>query len=445
MDRRHFLKGAGGSALALSIRSLLTGLPPAFLLSGTVKASDASDASRKFGIIALSGAGESVNGCGPGSFDNPNFIHPSPGSTDLRVTIAGREFGALDLSETTQYLDGPQPVRIARCFEALGPMQDDMAFFHHRTSLGIHPQFPIAKKIGGAIKGPDGRGEEELVSAIAQENAASLGTVLSQPIVLSNSVTFQSTPLNTYAPTVIKELVASGVASAVPEQIFSAARNRLVDDVYGRIKDGGNPNQKRFLDEFVLSQTQADEVASKLMNEVVNISDDGLMSQMRMAAIIVKLRLAPAVAVGYRFSGDNHVADGLSIEAEDTLNMMAAYRDFYDFANTMGVWEDCLYATLSVFGRSMDERGNGRGHNGSLSTGLLFGSHLQRKVVGGLDPTSDRGASLPFNAATGALDNPNVSVSDGFASYAKTVLKAAGVPDDRLEVRVRDVPAVTLT
>ncbi len=441
MNRRHFLKGISTSLLGLSIRSLLTGLPPAFFLTGQLRAQESG---RKFAIIAQSGAGESVNGSGPGSFDSPDFIHATANATDLTRVIGGRTFSAADLGETTNFIDGPNAVRIARCFEALGPMQDHMAFFHHRTSFGIHPQFQRAQKIDGRLRGRTGRGQEHLASALAQENATALGTLMDRPVVLSGNASFEDAPLGTYSPTAIRELVLSAVDSEIPSDMFGATRNFLVDRVYRGTRSSGDPNQMRFLDEFVISQNQATDVAERLFSEVDAIDDDGLASQMKMAAIIVKLRLAPAVVVGYRFSGDNHVSNGMTVEAEDTLNMMADYREFYDFAMTNGVWDDLLYATLSVFGRSMNETGNGRGHNGSLSTGLLFGGHLERRVVGGLDTTQPRGVSLPLNASTGSTENPNVGEQDLFACYAKSVLQAAGVPEDRLDVRVPDVPHVTL-
>ncbi len=59
-----------------------------------------------------------------------------------------------------------------------------------------------------------------------------------------------------------------------------------------------------------------------------------------------------------------------------------------------------------------------------------------------LDPDRRKGPCLPFNGATGGLENPNVAVEQAQACYAKSIMKAAGVPDDRLDVRVRDVPTV---
>ncbi|MEO1582143.1 MAG: hypothetical protein AAFR91_09850 [Pseudomonadota bacterium] len=441
MNRRKFLTGSTASFVGLSVRSLLTGLPPAFFLTGQLRAQDAG---RKFAVIAQSGAGESVNGAGPGSFDSPDFIHPSDSATDLTRVIDGRTFSAADLGATTDYLGGANPVRISRCFEALGPMQDNMAFFHHRTGFGIHPQFQLAQKIDGRLKGDDGRGQEELPAAIAQENATALGTLTDRPIVLSGNATFQDAPLGSYSPTSIRELVLSAVSSEVPAEMFSATRNYLIDEVYQGTRESGDPNQQRFLDEYVVSQNQATEVAERLLDEVNAIDDDGMASQMKMAAIIIKLRLAPVVVVDYRLSGDNHVGNGMTVEAEHTLNMMADYREFYDFAVSNGVWNDLLYATVSVFGRSMNETGNGRGHNGSLSTGLLFGGHLTRKVVGGIDATRPRGFCMPINANDGGTANPNVSEDDTFACYAKSVLQAAGVPSPRLDVRVPDVPSVAL-
>ncbi|MEO1233683.1 MAG: hypothetical protein AAFZ18_32780, partial [Myxococcota bacterium] len=239
----------------------------------------------------------------------------------------------------------------------------------------------------------------------------------------------------------------SHLVREVPSGMFGSARNYILDRVFREVKANGTSNQRAFLDEFAISQQQADEVASRLVEEVVDISDDSLTSQMQMAAILIKLRLTPTVVLGYRVSGDNHVSNGLEVETPLTLDMMATYRDFYEFANEVGVWNECLYGTVSVFGRGMHHTGNGRGHNGSLCTGLLFGEHLQRKVVGGinLDPEFRKGACVPFNASTGGLDNPNVPVEQAEASYVKSVMKAAGVPNGRLEVRVKDVPAVDLT
>lgn len=441
MNRRHFLRVSAGSALAVSVRSLLTGLPAAFLLTGQTRAQEAG---RKFVMLAQSGAGEAVNGFGPGSFDSPDFSHPAPDESDATRDIAGRTFSAADLSATTDFLGGNSPVRIARCFEALGAMQDNMAFFHHRTNFGIHPQMQSAQAIGGAMRGADGRGQEQLASALAQENAVALGSVIDRPIVLSGSVSYENTPLTRYEPTVLKELVLSSVSTAVPSDMFGAARDKMLDRVYTNVRDNGTPNQRRFLDDYVLSQAQAVDVAERLVAEVDEIVDDGLTSQMKMATIIGKLQLAPVAVVGYRVSGDNHVPNGLEVETSLTLDMMASYREFYDFALSNGFWDQMLYATLSVFGRKMNVSNNGRGHNGSLSTGLLFGGQLQRAVVGGINPDNPRGESLPINSTTGGTGNPDVSDGDSFACYAKSVMMASGVPQDRLDARVPDVPAVRL-
>ncbi|MEO0973153.1 MAG: hypothetical protein AAFX85_08650 [Pseudomonadota bacterium] len=75
-------------------------------------------------------------------------------------------------------------------------------------------------------------------------------------------------------PTVIKELVTSTIASEVPTSMFSAARNRLVDPTYGELRTNGALNQRKLLDEYVISQTQAEEVATQLAGEVVDIVDD---------------------------------------------------------------------------------------------------------------------------------------------------------------------------
>lgn len=442
-NRRAFLQGSFGSAIGLSLGALLTGLPPAFLASGKVFAADCT--SRKFTILSMSGGGESISSVAPGSFDSAIFDHVTSADVYSKVLDDGRVITAADLANKMVFIPGTKPVYAARCFNALPPdLLDHTVFFHHRTNTLIHAEFGLVKNARGRLLGELGRGTEELPSAIAQENAACLGTIFTKPLVLSGNCSYKGEPLNTYSPTAIKNIVTKRTDAVLSSGSFGAARNLLIDSVYKDIQTSGTAAQKRFLDNFALSQQQAASIADALLDEVTAIDDDSIESQLKTAAIIVKLRLAPVVAVEHFFSGDSHHDDGTN-EITGTLDMMQAYRSMHASAVTAGIENDFVYATLDVFGRTtaFSNGYGGRNHNANLSTGLIMGAHLKKSVVGGINQTQARGESVAFNSTTGATTNPDIAINDSLGCYFKSVMKATGIPDDRLDARVRDVKAVS--
>ncbi|MEM7676097.1 MAG: hypothetical protein AAF449_08860, partial [Myxococcota bacterium] len=106
----------------------------------------------------------------------------------------------------------------------------------------------------------------------------------------------------------------------------------------------------------------------------------------------------------------------------------------------------------SVFGRGMHVTTNGRGHNANLCTGMLIGKgFIKKQQIGGIDPENEKGQCLPFDANTGLPVSENrtgpaiVPVNDSIISYCKSVMQAAGVPQNRVDARFKgNVPTVDL-
>ena len=455
MDRRSFLHGTSGSLFGLSLRSLITGLPTAFLLSPRAMAQSAS--TTKYVLLAHSGAGESINGSGPGSFASEQFSHANSSHYDGSVECGGVEYTANDLSTPMDYAPNPQggrPIQIARCFAAFGGMLESTAFFHCRTTTGIHPQFPAVRTLHGRIiDNLTGRGTEDFGSALAQELHPLTQSVLAKPILMaSDGSKYQGQPLIRYTPTELAELIRTSVQQRVAPDEFAAARNHIVDSYHRRLQREGTPQQKRYFDNHVKSQTDARLVSERLSGQIDSINGDSFLDQMNLAALLFRLNITSVVNCNYRFSADNHQPDGLSTEAEHTLNMVKAYREFFNRAEELDILEQCLYATLSVFGRGMHVTNNGRGHNAKLYTGMLIGKgFIKKQQIGGIDPEFRGGQSLPFDAATklpvpADRTGPSiVGVNDSIVSYCKSVMRAAGVPQTRVDARFKgEVPTVDL-
>lgn len=455
MDRRTFLHGTSGSLFGLSLRSLITGLPTAFLMSPRAMAQSAP--STKYVLLAHSQGGESINASGPGSFAREHFSHANGSHYSESVVCNGVTYTADDLSATMDYVANPQgggPLRIARCFGAFGDMIDSTAFFHYRTTTGIHPQFPVVRQLHGrCLDNVTGRGVEDFGSALTQELHPFTQSVLAKPILLARAGgKFQGQPLIQYQPTELASLIRTSVEQDVPPEKFAAARNYVVDSYHRRLRREGTPQQKRYFDNNVKSQLDAQLVGERLGGVIDSIDGDTLLSQMNVAALLFKLNIASVVKCDHVFSGDNHQPDGLTTESELTLNMMKNYCDFFQRAEELEILEQCLYATFSVFGRGMKVTTNGRGHNRNLSTGMLIGKgFIEKQQIGGIDPEQPGGHSMPFDAATKLpvpVDQTGpsiVPVNDSIVSYCKSVMRAAGVPQDRVDARFKgSVPTVDL-
>ncbi|MEL6545547.1 MAG: hypothetical protein AAFQ82_13030, partial [Myxococcota bacterium] len=358
VTRRKILGGSMRSAIALSLRSAITGLPLPFLLNRSVKA--AQDPA-KIMILASSAAGEGANVNGPGTYEpglEEQFQHPRVGEADrediFAQTVNGVSLGVGDLENSIELMLGNQRVRMAQAYRALLPETlEHLAWFQHRTNVGIHPEYPSVLKNQGAVRGPDGRGSEEIPSAIAQETAEHLGTTTKTPFVLGGgNLTHEGAPIASYSPTQARTLAASVGDAVGGTENFGRLYEFFIDRTYADVKANGTETQKRYLDRHASSRKQAREFGDGLAELLAGITDDSITSELRAAVAVAKLRLAPVVVTSFRFTGDNHSDAFLSEEVNHTLAMVNSVDAFWKEASAMGVINDVVFATLNVFGRS---------------------------------------------------------------------------------------------
>ena len=445
IKRRDFLKNSFGGGLALSLRSAALGLPASFLMNQSVSAADAS---AKYTIISVSERGESINANGPGTYGEgvaSQVVHPNANEVgSVTATINGTQVNAMDLQMGADVTFGKQTVKTARAYQALdSSFRDNLAFFMHRTGTNAHPEIKSVIAANGAIKNAEGRGVEQLPSAIAQEMAPLLKTSMTKPIVLDGNYSFNGSPLGTFRPTTLREIILSGTNTGVRPENFTAVYDWTLNELYKNVKREGSPRQKQFLDNHLLSREQAAQLGDQLGELLVNIDSNDGESQLRAALALVKIKFCPVVVVRHNFGGDNHDDAQLRSETEQTFNALNALDTYRKTLNEYGLNNDVLYATVDVFGRTPTRNHKGgRDHYGNFTTAMIHGSNVNGGTIGDLSEDRHRNtkflAASGINSQTGRADNPDIRSDETLAALAKSIMAATGVPEYRRDIRIPD-------
>ena len=223
---------------------------------------------------------------------------------------------------------------------------------------------------------------------------------------------------------------------------FAVMYDMFIDEAYASVRAHGTAQQRRFFDQHAASRREAAEFGSSLGQLLETIQDDSIASQMRCAAVVAKLRLAPVVMVNTDFGGDNHQDAGLLTETNQTLAMIAALDTYWKAIHEFGVADDVVFANLDVFGRDPGSDGNGRSHYGEFVSGLMIGKHLSGGVVGGY-AMEGKARATGINAQTGASTDPNIAADQTLAAYYRTIMDASGVTPERQEARLPSGTLVT--
>ena len=440
-NRRDFLRLSGASAVGLGIRSAITGLPVPFLLRGDASASTSQP---RITILASSSNGEPLNVCGPGTFDSnysQYFTHPNAIDIELSEVIPQMVNNILldvdSLSQSSEVLLGGTPVEMAACFAALSPdLLQHFSWFNYRSGANIHPQYKDVLTCYGQVRGEDGRGSEQLPSAIAQEIAASLNTTTATPLVLGDGAfVSRGSSLANYSPTKLKILAQSVGQAMGGADNFAVMYDSFIDEAYMDVRSNGTAQQLRFFDQHASSRREAADFGSALGQLLTDITDDSIESQMRCAAVVAKLRLAPVILTNMACGGDNHQDSGLLNETNQTLEMIAALDAYWTAIHDMGIADDVVLANLDVFGRDPQSDGNGRSHYGDFVSGVIIGTNIQGGVVGGWE-ADNKARATGINSTTGSSVGADIDTEETLPAYFKTIMNAAGVPSDRQEVRL---------
>lgn len=420
-DRRQLLKlGA-----ALCLRSLATGIPVGLLAAPRIAWAQNPGPPPQALILCTSQAGDPFNAHAPGC-----VIEGLPAPPDERLR-----------RETVQL--GETRVQAAQPWAALPrAMRDRMAFIIHRTNVNAHPEHAKVMRLAGAAKGPGGNGEDMLVSLIARHAADALGTIQREPVNLGRpAMTYQGRVLGRVTPTQLVDLFA-GQDPAL--QNLTNLRDRTLDRLYADLKENGTRAQRSFLDQYARSNAQARQLGQNLGALLQGIpadpdEPDAAVDQVRAAAAMASLGVAPAYVLTIPFGGDNHADPGLVNESDQTVAGIAALRLLWQELARLELTDQVTVCQWNVFGRTFHARGNaGRNHNGLAHTAMLLGPRVRPGVYGAYAPEGDDWAALGIDAQTGrGVAEGGIAPADTLASMGKTLCAAVGLDDATIDSDIR--------
>lgn len=411
-SRRAFLQKGLAAAGTLGLRSMLLGLPPAFITSRAMAATKST-----YLIYSCNGQGCPVNPNVPGSY-LAGVTHPGSFATPASFTLGGKT-----VQGAAPWGNLPQALR------------DRLQFIHHDTQTNAHSEAENVLKVQGALKATTGSGSEMLPSAIAQLNQATLGTMQASPILMgaiNSNLTFNSVPQPLIAPGSLTSLFPAAAGTATSLLNF---RDRAIDSLYRDLKSNGTSAQKKFLDDHALSSKQARSMASEFQNTLSGLGVSGLQDQMVGAAALIAAKVTPTIVVSLRFGSDNHSQSGA--EEPATIESAAALAFLWDRLNALGVADQTTFFLQNVFGRTLHgSSAGGRSHHGAHTVGVMFGPNVKGGVTGELQMSGTVGRSSAINSTTGLAAGADIPTNETLASTAKTLMKACGIDETEINRRV---------
>ena len=433
-SRRDFLHRSLALGGGLGYRSLLLGLPPAFISARVMAASE-----RKFLIFAERGRGDPMNANVPGSYI-AGVRHPKAAEATLMPDLAA----GFENPVPFDFGSGQSILSAKAWAELPAELRSRMHFVHHATGASGHGSSGFTMTARGAIKNKSGNGAENLPSVHCQESVGSLGTLQTKPISLDGELTFQSAPQPVTSPSMLKELFVQSKGIAKASKVMPL-RDEILDSLYRDLKANGTPAQRRFLDDYVISRSQARLFSDKLSEYLTEVNGDGAANQMRTAVALIALNATPCVRIGIPFGEDNHSDGTLEQEIEGSINGIAAIQVLWEQLNAFSLQDKVVFAAMNVFGRTLGTRylpsgePKGRDHNPDHSVLITFGPQMKGGVSGGIefDPKEPtRGQAYAFNSQTGLAADPDIKPEESHASCAKTILHACGVDQKVIDERV---------
>ena len=416
----------------VGLRALATGLPASFLLNPRKAFADPTPAcmtatKAQYVIFQTSGSGDPINASCPGTYADPNIVHPQEWQAGTPLTLAGQATKA-----AAPWAMLPQTIL------------DQTQFWHVMTSTPIHPKEPEVLQLMGATSG---QANEMFPSILAKALAPCLGTAQTQPLSVgalspSETLLYGGSPLPTIPPTALRATLANPTG---PITQLQKLRDATMNDLYDLYKNGASPAQQQFVDSLVTSQQQLRGIELGLLNALSGIKDNSPASQVTAAVTLIQMKVSPVIAIHIPFGGDNHRDIGLATEISETTSGVQTIEALMQAIQTVGLGGKVMFMSLNVFGRTIGP-GNtdGRQHNPNHQVSIAIGSTLKGGVYGAVAPTSNDYGATAMDSKTGAGNaSGDIQAVDTLAAWAMTMMSAVGADPTVLTSPAETATSVT--
>lgn len=423
-DRRRALRTLLGAGAGLTLRSLATGLPPAFFLhpARAVAAAAAADEgvrSPQFLVLSTSSNGDPMNANVPGCYLDPGIAHPTAATmAPTKLTLGGQSYTA------------------AAPWASLGQATLDRSLFlHHATNTVVHPDEARVLQLMGGVAGND-----NLPSLLGQLLKGPLGCLQGAPVALGAGNSGEYIP---YAGRPQAPLTPTALASVLgdpngPLTGLEAARDKDLAAIVAWLKQSGNKSQAAFLDRYASSHAQVRDLSDALMDKLSAIKDNGIGSQFVAATVLAQMKFAPVFTVHVGFGGDNHSDANLAGEASSHVASIGALATFFSGLQAAGLQDEVTFATLNVFGRTLGKKGTtGRDHQANHHVVYAAGKHVVSGVYGGVVASGSDYAAQPIDSRTGLGSAAgDVPLKQQLGMVGRTLGSLCGVDDATLAAKV---------
>jgi hypothetical protein len=359
-------------------------------------------------VYATSGAGDPTNCNAPGTYDFPDIVHPNhPIMAKTPLMLSGKRHDAAQFWSKL-----PQAVL------------DRTVFFHHATLTNTHTNhIKVLKLMGGTAR------QEMFASILAKGLSPCLQTVQVEPLSAGAGtvLSFEGRGLPNLRPKALRDVLAKpgGVVTEL-----TTLRDQSLDKLHGLLKARGTKAQQQFIDDYASSRQQVRGLSEALLEGLSDVQDDGNEGQIIAAATLIRMNIAPVVAIRIRFGGDNHGDDGLATEIAQSDSGSDAIVSLMKTLETFELQDRVTFVMHNVFGRTLKKDGlRGRSHWGSHHTTVMIGKGLRGGVIGGIAPTRDDYEALPIDSTSGAgSPGGDIAYDATQGAMAKTLAAAVGVP-----------------
>lgn len=433
ISRRDTLMTALFGAGYVGLRALATGLPISLLTNPRTAMADDNTATcfakekAQYIIMSTCSTGDPMNGNVPGTYDDPNVVHPlDPAMAETPMMIGGQSYKAA-LPWTTL----PANVAARTCF------------FHHATLTNAHPNQPKVMRLMGAVKR-----QEMLMSVLAKQLAPCLGTVQPEPVTIgangpSEALSYEGRNLPILSAPGLRALLTSPTGPLTNLQKLRDADLNRLSDLY---RTSGTPAQRAFLDRYATSQTQVRQISQTLLDNLSGLKDNSVSSQITAAITLIRMNVSPVVSMRIPFGGDNHTDVDLQRETAQTVTGVASIAQLMQALAAAGLQDRVTFVAMNVFGRTMSlahKQRTGRDHLANHHCTIMIGKGIRGSVIGGIAPKAGDYGALPINSTTGKGDaGGDVAFEDTLGSVGKTLGIAVGVKPAVLEDQITQGKAI---
>lgn len=424
LNRRDAVMSALFGAGLVGLRALASGVPASLLMNPRAASADVLPVPKdpQFLLYATSWNGDPSSCNVPGTYEDPNVLHPA----DPSMAATPINFGTSSVKGAKVWSGLPANVLSRTCF------------FHHSTYTLIHvDEGKVLRLMGAAANG------EMLPTMIARELAPTLGTVRAQPITLGGialeDVYVQGAPQPLLRPTTLASVLAAP-KNGLGTMDLQKLRDRTLDKLNVYAKSRGKAAQQNFLDKYATSTTQLRTLQQNLLGTLASIKDDSQDSQIQAAIILFQMKVAPAVTIHLDFGGDNHFDTGLVVETQKHASGVATLVSMTKALAAAGLQDQVTFCMTNVFGRTLSKSNDpGRNHSNVHNVSLMIGPAIKGGVIGGIafNAAAKDYQAQPLASATGKpMTGGDVPYNETLASVGKTLASACGVPSANIATNV---------